>query len=98
MGFFQQLRSDVKLYNRVAVDIVQYYCLVKLVQNYLGDLEIVSNGDFPSRARNPATRSLSADAAAMFLTTVLFRIVFPAAVRRAINDADSGQGRVPRVV
>ena len=41
MGFFQQLQRDMRLYGRVAVDIVQYYCLVKLIQEYVGDLEIV---------------------------------------------------------
>mmetsp|Transcript_34836 Transcript_34836/g.98766 ORF Transcript_34836/g.98766 Transcript_34836/m.98766 type:complete len:192 (+) Transcript_34836:260-835(+) len=40
MSFWRQLRVDLGLYGRVAIDIVQYYCAVKLVSKYVVDLEI----------------------------------------------------------
>uniref|UniRef100_A0A061RXL1 Mitochondrial inner membrane protease subunit 1 n=1 Tax=Tetraselmis sp. GSL018 TaxID=582737 RepID=A0A061RXL1_9CHLO len=40
MGFWNQFKADWPLYRRVAIDILQYYCLVKSIQKYILDLEI----------------------------------------------------------
>lgn len=40
--FLRQMRSTFSLCSRVGLDIVQYYCIVKLMQECIGDLEIVS--------------------------------------------------------